>query len=146
MLNESRSDIYDYLYNLFYGVVTENVYEMRVPQELTQSDTEDGFLVIHVGNLIDESEFTGQAYGEVRCFVVAYIPQISRGRVDHDIYALMENSINTVVKEASMQRSGTYHVEEDTMLSTDGDETSNAGNSYFTFIKSFIVNIESNSD
>lgn len=146
MLNESRSDIYDYLYNLFYGVVTENVYEMRVPQELTDSDTENGFLVIHVGNLIDESEFTGQAFGEVRCFVEAYIPQISRGRVNHDIYALMENSILEVIKQASAVRDGTYHVEEDTLLSTDGDDTSNAGNSYFTFIKSFIVNIESNSD
>lgn len=146
MLNESRSDIYDYLYNLFYDVVTKNVYEMRVPQELTDSDTVDGFIVIHVGNLIDESEFTGQAYGEVRCFIEAYIPQISRGRVNHDIYALMENGINTVVKEASQSRVGTYHVEEESILSADGDDTTNAGNSYFTFIKSFIVNIESNSD
>ena len=146
MLNESRSDIYDYLYNLFYDVVTKNVYEMRVPQELTESDTKDGFIVIHVGNLVDESEFTGQAYGEVRCFIEAFIPQISRGRVNHDIYALMENGINTVVKEASQSRDGTYHVEEGSILSSDGDDTSNAGNSYFVFIKSFIVNIESNSD
>ena len=56
MVNESRIDIYDYLYNLFYDVVTKNVYSMEVPQELTQSDTQDGFIVLHVGDLNDENK------------------------------------------------------------------------------------------
>ena len=112
---------------------------MRVPQELTESDTTDGFLVIHVGSIVDESEFVGEAYGRVRCFIEAYIPQISRGRVDHDIYAVMENSINNVVDEQSKVDDGTYYIDKGSVLTSDDAEVSNAGNAYFTFIKSFVV-------
>ena len=143
MLNPSRIDIYDYLYNLLYGVVSENVYDMRVPQELTESDTNDGFLVIHVGSMYDESEFAREAYGRVRCYIEAYIPQISRGRVNHDIYAAMENSINNIIEEQTNVRDGSYYIEDDSILSMEDDEISNANNAYFTFIKSFIVCIDS---
>ena len=143
MLNPSRIDIYDYLYNLLYGVVSENVYDMRVPQELTESDTNDGFLVIHVGSMYDESEFAREAYGRVRCYIEAYIPQISRGRVNHDIYAAMENSISNIIEEQTNVRDGSYYIEDDSILSMEDDEISNANNAYFTFIKSFIVRIDS---
>lgn len=143
MLNPSRIDIYDYLYNLLYGVVSENVYDMRVPQELTESDTNDGFLVIHVGSMYDESEFAREAYGRARCYIEAYIPQISRGRVNHDIYAAMENSINNIIEEQTNVRDGAYYIEDDSILSMEDDEISNANNAYFTFIKSFIVRIDS---
>lgn len=142
MLNESRIDIYDYLYNLIYGVVSENVYDMRVPQELTESDTTEGFIVIHVGDIVDESEFAGHAFGRVRCYIEAYVPQISRGRVDHDIYALMENSINTVIKEQASVDEGEYYIDKGSVLSSEDDDISNANNAYFTFIKSFIVVID----
>lgn len=146
MVNESRIDIYDYLYNLLFGVVSENVYDMRVPQELTESDTTDGFLVIHVGSIVDESEFVGEAYGRVRCFIEAFVPQISRGRVNHDIYAAMENSINNIIKEQSETDDGTYYIEQDSILSMDDTEESNSDNAYFTFIKSFIVVIDNQSE
>lgn len=146
MLNESRIDIYDYLYNLLFGVVSENVYDMRVPQELTDSDTKDGFIVIHVGDLVDESEFSGEAFGRVRCFIEAFIPQISRGRVDHDIYAIMENGINNVINEQSKVNEGMYYIDKGSILTTDDDEVSNAGNAYFTFIKSFVVVIDKQSE
>ena len=147
MVKPSRSDIYNYLYDLFYGVVTENVYEMKIPTELTSSDTQDGFIVIYVGNVIDLSEFPEQAYGEVRCYVQAFIPQISRGRVNHDIYSLFENSINNVITDASEgDTTGTYHIEKDSVISADDIKESDADNSYFTFVKSFIVNIESDED
>ena len=139
MVNESRIDIYDYLYNLLFGVVSENVYDMRVPQELTESDTKDGFIVIHVGDFVDNSEFSCEAYGGVRCFIEAYIPQISRGRVNHDIYALMENGINNIIDEQSKVNEGTYYIDKGSVLTADDDETSNANNAFFTFIKSFIV-------
>ena len=35
MFNESRIDIYDYLYSLVHGVVTNNVYRMGEPTETT---------------------------------------------------------------------------------------------------------------
>ena len=142
MLNESRIEIYNYLYNLFYGTVTENVYSMSEPQELTDDDTRDGFIVIHVGNIIDESEFGEQAYGWVRCFVEAFIPPISRGRLDVEKYKEFEDAINGVIDEAASDNDGTYHVQEGSVLSSDSEETNNANNVYFTFIKSFIVNID----
>ena len=141
MFNESRIDIYDYLYNLFFDVVTQNVYSMREPQELTASDTKDGFIVITVGNINDASEFTQEAYGWVRCFVEAYIPTISRGRLDYDKYATFEDAINGVIHEASQDDRGSYQIQEDSLLSMDSDVDTNANNTYFTFIKSFIVNI-----
>ena len=141
-VNKSRIDIYDYLYNLLFGVVTENVYDMRVPQELTESDTKDGFIVIHVGNLVDESEFTCEALARVRCYIEAFVPQISRGRMNHDLYATMENAINNVIEEQTEVRDGAYYIEEGSYLSSDDSDTSNANNAYFTFIKSFIVVID----
>jgi len=141
MLNESRIDIYDYLYNLFYGVVTKNVYSMSEPQELTKSDTTDGFIVIRVGDLHDESEFSGNAYGWARCYVQAFIPPISRGRLDYQKYKKYEDDINAVINLACESHEGDYQVQEGSILSMDGDEASTANNTYFTFIKSFIVNI-----
>ena len=143
MVNESRIDIYDYLYELFYDVVTKNVYSINAPQELTESDTRDGFIVINVGDLYDESEFRHQTYGWARCFVEAYIPQFSRGRLDFDKYSEFEDGINDVIHNASLTTVNGYTVQEDSVLSMDGDETTNANNTYFTFIKSFIVNINS---
>lgn len=143
MVNESRIDIYDYLYNLFYDVVTQNVYSMETPQELTQSDTQDGFIVLHVGDLNDESEFAHHTYGWARCFVEAYIPPISRGRLDYDKYREFEDAITEVIHLASDEVIDGYSVQEGSVLSMDGAETTNANNSYFTFIKSFIVNINS---
>lgn len=143
MVNESRIDIYDYLYNLFYDVVTKNVYSMETPQELTQSDTQDGFIVLHVGDLNDESEFAHQTYGWARCFVEAFIPPISRGRLDYDKYREFEDAITDVIHLASDEVIDGYSVQEGSVLSMDGSETTNANNSYFTFIKSFIVNINS---
>lgn len=139
MLNPSRIDIYDYLYGLFYGEVTENVYSMNEPQELTESDARDGFLVLHVGNLVDESEFSGEAFGEVRCFVEAFIPPISRGRLNKNLYNRYEKAINKVIKDASKVADGSYYIQEGTVVSVDGYEASTANNVYFTFIKSFIV-------
>ena len=115
---------------------------MRVPTELTESDTTDGFLVIHVGSIVDESEFDGQAYGRVRCFIEAFIPSVSRGRMNHDIYAMFENSINQIIKEQSETGDSEYYIEKDSLISADDIEGSDDNNSYFSFIKSFIVVID----
>ncbi len=143
MLKESRIAVYDYLYNLFYNVVTKNVYPMYEPQELTKSDTENGFLVIHVGDITDASEFTCQAYGWVRCYVEAFVPPMSRGRLDKAKYGAFEDSINNVISdEIENGDDDTYSIEQGSLISADADETSNANNAYFTFIRSFVVNID----
>lgn len=142
MVIESRIDIYNYLYDLFFETVTENVYYMNEPQELTDTDTNDGFIVINVGSIIDESEFDGEAYGSVRCYVEAFVPPISRGRLDDEKYREFEDSINTVITLASQTDESDYYIEKGSIISLDGEETSNANNTYFTFIKSFVVVID----
>lgn len=142
MVNASRTDIYNYLYGLLYGTVTENIYSMKEPQELTDSDTKDGFIVINVGYLIDESEFYCEAYGSVRCYVEAFIPPKSRGRLDVEKFGRYENAINSVIDIASRTQEGDYYIEKDSVISLDSTESSTSDNAYFTFIKSFVVIID----
>lgn len=146
MLNKSRSDIYDYLYGLFYGTVTENVYSMSEPQELEDTDRTDGFIVLHVGNMYDNSEFSGQTYGEVRCYVEAYIPPVTRGRLDVDKYREYESAITQTIENAiaSPNQNEDYCIQEDSLISSETEEVTNANNIFFVFIKSFIVVINKN--
>ena len=138
MIEASRIKIYDYVYDLLYGVVTENVYRMNEPQELTESDVKDGFVVMY-----DDSEFDLEATGWVRVFVQAYIPPISRGRLDKDKYAYFEDMILQVARdEAKYGTNEHYSIQEDGILSMDDNRDTNANNSYNTFIKSFIVNLD----
>jgi len=143
MIDESRINIYDFLYNVFYGTVTKNVYAAREPQELTKSDVKDGFVVLIVGELNDASEFKGETYGSVRCYVEAYIPPISRGRLDYDKYSSFENAINDAISTqiANSSNNDKYHIQESATLTSDIDGATVADNTFFTFIKSFIVYI-----
>lgn len=142
MVEESRIGIYNYVYNLLYGVVTENVYSMNEPQELTDDDKNDGFIVIRVGDMRDESEFHLQACGWVRVFVEAYVPPMSRGRLDKVKYKAMEDAINAVInEEMGNGTNAKYSIEPDGIISSDIGEDSNGNNIFYLFIKSFIVNI-----
>lgn len=144
MLNESRVDIYNYLYSLFYNVVTKNVYAMNEPQELSQSDTDDGFIVISVGNLNDESEFNLQTYGWARVYVQAFIPPTTRGRLDVVKYKRFEDAINNVIRNAMESNDGEYSIQSDSVISMDTNDFTNPNNAYYVFVKSFVVDIQSN--
>lgn len=139
MLDEKRIGIYDYLYNLFYDVVTKNVYSMNEPQELTKSDTQDGFLVIRAGTINDLSEFKGEAYSMTRVYIEAYVPPIGRGRLDYQKYKEYEDAISDVIEAAKSDNNGTYFIQEGSELSMDATETTNANNLFFVHTKSFIV-------
>lgn len=145
MIDESRRHIYDYLYGLFFNVVTKNVYERYEPLELTKSDLEEGFIVTRVGDIYDASEFSGETYGLVRCYVEAFVPPVSRGRVDIEKYAQFEDAIDTVINEESVRNDDpemVYHIQEGSYLSADTDTAIIADNLFHTFIKSFIVDID----
>lgn len=143
MVKESRIALYDYLKSVF-ADVTQNIYSMRVPTENTTDDTKNGFIVIEIGAIVDESEFDLQTYGEVRCFVTAYVPQKTRGRLDSDKYAAFENSINAALRaEIDSPSSDVYYIQSDRILSMDDNEDSQKGNQYNVFVKSFIVTINS---
>ena len=142
MFKESRIDIYNYLYDMFYGTVSENVYKMGEPTENTESDTSNGFITLKVGVVNDESEFDGDAYGWARCYVTAYVPKKPRGRLDTEKYKAFEDGINTVVNLATESRNTDYYVLKGSELSVDDDETSQKGNQYHIYRKSFVLVID----
>lgn len=142
MFNESRIDIYDFLYQMFFDTVTRNVYKMGEPTENNESDTTDGFITLQVGVMNDASEFDGDAYGWARCYVTAYVPKKTRGRLDSDKYKQFEDGINTIVRLASESRHGNYFVLRDSEISTDDVETYQKGNQYHLYRKSFVVVID----
>lgn len=142
MIPKSRKDIYDYIYGLLFGVVSDNVYPMNESQELTKSDVNDGFIVIRVGTMVDESEFKGEAFGWCRVYVEAYVPPMSRGRLDEDKYYAFEDAINEAIdSEVANGTSEDYSILEDGIISWDDFDGSNANNVFYKFIKSFRVQI-----
>lgn len=146
MLEDSRIDIYDYLYGLFHHIVSDNVYRMADPQELTESDTTNGFIVIRLGDINDESEFSKQAYGWARAYIEAFVPPKSRGRLDKEKYEAFENAINTAIdNEIANPSNSTYGIEADSVVSMDG-EGGIFNNNYHLFMKSFVVLIDKQSN
>lgn len=143
MVKESRTAIYDFLKPLFTSV-SQNIYPQRVPTDNTSDDTENGFIVIEVGDIRDESEFDLQTFGWVRCSVVAYIPQKTRGRWDEPKYKVFESGINTAVRNAidNPDRTSPYAIQSDGILSSEDIEDTQKGNQYSVYIKSFIVTID----
>lgn len=143
MTDESRIGLYDYIYGLFFGVVSDNVYQMNEPQELTESDMKNGFIVIRVGNVYDESEFYLNTYGVARVYIEAYIPPMSRGRLDRTKFKTFEDAINNVINnEIHNGTSPIYSINDDGVLSMDDTLNTNADNEFYMLIKSFIVTID----
>lgn len=143
MVNESRNDLNDYLYGLFYGTVSNNVYPKDVPTELNTSDTTDGFIVLRAGGINDVGEFRKETTGTVRCYVEVYVPVISRGRYNRAKYKELEDAVNAVVdNEIANPSSDVYTILDDSILAYDDDEHANADNRYMLFIKSFVVMID----
>lgn len=143
MVNESRLDIYSYIYNLLYGTVSNNVYTMNEPQELTESDVNDGFIVIRVDSVYDNSEFRSETYSQARVFVEAYVPPKSRGRLDKTKYKAFEDAITeAIVDEMNEGTDEHYTILSDGILSIDDVDFTNANNAFYLYVKSFIVNID----
>ena len=144
MLSESRIGIYNYLRSLFYDVVTTNYYDMEEPEELTESDTSNGFVTVSVGGLNDESEFNGNAYAWARCYIYAFVPKLNRGRLNKAVYTAFEDGINEVIQNVvSGEQNGEYAILADSIISADGLEDSQRGNQFHVFAKSFIVTTNS---
>lgn len=141
MFNESRIDLYDYISGIF-SDVSENIYKMKIPQELTESDTTDGFIVVYLGDIYDDSEFLKEAYGDVRVVVSAYIPLKSRGRLNKELYKAFESGINEALDNEILNGDNEhYTIQSGTILSMDDIEDNNANNSYSVYTKTFVVTV-----
>ena len=141
MFNDSRIDIYDYLMDLLIdNEVTNNVYLVDEPQDLTASDKKNGFVVIKVGGVNDQSQFDLETYGWTRVYIYAYIPSTSRGRLEYDKYKAMEDKLNAVISQTSKAAPvNGYSIVQNSTLSMDGIKMSTANNLFYSFVKSFRV-------
>lgn len=139
MIDKSRIALYDYLYSLLHGVVTNNVHSMGEPSETTQDEADNGFVVTKVGDIEDESEFEGNAYAWARCYIYAYVPKMSRGRLHKKKYKEYEDAILDVIKNAETQQDSDYYIMPETTISMDDNANTQKGNQYSLFVKSFIV-------
>lgn len=146
MFNDSRIGIYDYLYDLIVeNEVSSNVYMVNEPQDLTANDKKNGFVVIKVGGVNDQSQFDLETYGWTRVYIYAYVPPTSRGRLDYEKYKTMENKLNALINNESKQREKLgYTIVLNSTLSMDGVQTSTANNLFYTFVKSFRIFITNN--
>lgn len=142
MIDKSRIAIYDYLYSLLFGVVTNNVHSMGEPSETTDDEAENGFVVTQVGDIEDESEFDGFAYAWARCYIYAYVPKLSRGRLNKRKYKEYEDAITSVIKNAETQGNEDYYIKPETTISMDNNDNTMKGNQYHIFVKSFVVVID----
>ena len=141
MFNESRIDLYDNISGIF-NSVSENIYKMKIPQELTDSDTTEGFIVVYLGDIYDDSEFLKEAYGDVRVVVSAYVPLKSRGRLNKELYKAFESGINDALDNEILNGEHEhYTIQDDGILSMDDIEDNNANNSYSVYTKTFIVTV-----
>lgn len=139
MINDSRIDIYEYLTDLM-RQVTDNVYPMGEPTTTTESDVDNGFIVILVGELNDNSEFPCETYLWARCYVTAYVPKKNRGILNKSLYREYEEGINDIIKAEQEKEDGSrYFIVPDSILSMDDDEKTQKNNQYHIFTKSFIV-------
>lgn len=141
MVNESRIAIYDYLSGMM-KAVTPRVYSMAEPEVNTEADVDEGFLVVRVGTLNDDSEFSGNAYMWARCYVTAYVPKKTNGRLDKERYKTYEDGVNDVIRRATATKEGTYYILPDSTVSMDDDESAQKGNQYHVFTKSFVVVVD----
>ena len=143
MLDESRIDVYDYIYELLSNSIEEGIYLMNVPKELTEDDVKDGFIVLNIHEIADNSEFDRQTYAGVRCFIQAYVPTKSRGRVDEAKYKSFESSIDEIIyNEIDNGSNDKYTILSDGIISGDDVINTSQGNTFYIYTKSFIVVID----
>lgn len=140
MVSKNRADIYEYLYGVFSNAMTNNVYFVNAPQDLTDKDANDGFVVLRVGEIRDESEFSRSAFARARCYAYAYTRANKRGKLDFPTYKSLETSVEQTIQNAA-NKGGAISILNDTVISMDTAEFSNADNPFFVFAKSFVVSI-----
>lgn len=140
MIDARRMPIYRYVHSLFEGKVTDYVYPMGIPTNLTDEAVSGGFMVINIGDIQDRSEMMLSCYAQTRVMISMYVTPKSRGRLDATLYEDYEKKISDILIEESRKRGGNYIIDMDSLLSTDA-VYNNAGNVFFEYMVSFVIKI-----
>lgn len=138
MIDDSLTNLYEYLFNKFCPQVSKNVYYMNPPTSLTSDDSKNGFIVIKAFEIKDESEFSLGAYATTRVNICAFVPSQKRGRLNKTLYKRFENAVKDVIRNSFNDDKSPYSIVEDSMLEYDDFYNQN-DITFNLFIKSFKV-------
>lgn len=140
-IDARRTPIYKYVYSLFNGKVTDYIYPMGIPTNLTEEAQAGGFMVINVGDIQDRSEMTLSNYAQTRVTVQMYVTPKGRGRIDTELYEEYETKIFDILAAESEKRGEKYIIDLDSILSTDDVYNKDGNNVFFLYIASFVLKI-----
>lgn len=138
MIDDSLTNLYEYLFDKFCPQVSKNVYYMNPPTSLTSDDSKNGFIVIKAFEIKDESEFSLGAYATTRVNICAFVPSQKRGRLNKTLYKRFENAVKDVIRNSFNDDKSPYSIVEDSMLEYDDFYNQN-DITFNLFIKSFKV-------
>lgn len=140
-MSVSRKEIYSYIATLFSGI-TKNIYRVTIPETLGTDAITNGFIVLTMDGIRDYSEFNSGTYSQVRVNVEYYVPSIStssaNGIMNTTKFDAAQNAVDTIIEAEYEKTNQAYTISKDDILSTD-DFFTNKTNSFFVYIKSFIV-------
>jgi len=140
-MSVSRKEIYSYIATLFSGI-TKNIYRVTIPETLGTDAITNGFIVLTMDGIRDYSEFNSGTYSQVRVNVEYYVPSISTssasGIMNTVKFDAAQQAVDTIIEAEYEKTNQAYTISKDDILSTD-DFFTNKTNSFFVYIKSFIV-------
>ena len=137
MSDTSRISVYSFVHTMF-GSLGISVYAMEIPQSLETVDITNGFAVMRINNIYDNSEFIGHTYSTARVFLETYVPAKTKGRLDTTKYEALQNKINSMVNEYCDKTNQDYMVSRDSILNYD-DTMINGSTEFFMYLISFTV-------
>lgn len=140
-IDARRTPIYKYIHSLFNGKVTDYIYPMGIPTNLTEEAQAGGFMVINVGDIQDRSEMTLSNYAQTRVTVQMYVTPKGRGRIDTELYEEYETKIFDILAVEAEKRGEKYIIDLDSILSTDDVYNKDGNNVFFLYIASFVIKI-----
>ena len=140
----SRKNIYTYLANLF-KTVTTNLYRISIPVTLGDDAVSNGFIVISLGNLTDNSEFDFKTYSHIRATIQYFVPSINtttaNGVMNTSAFDNVQTQIDAIITSESEKTNQKYTISRDGVLSMDDFYTNNT-NSFYVYITSFLITID----
>lgn len=135
----SRQDIYSYITTIF-SSVTKNIYPIEIPSTLSSDAVKNGFIVLKLNEIKDQSEFLSDTYSDPRMYVESYIPSKADGSINKTKYEEIQSTIDSIVLEECKKTNQVYTISKESILSGD-DFYTNKTNSFFMYIASFTITI-----
>lgn len=140
-MNVSRQDIYSYVSTLLKDV-TSNIYRIEIPEILTTDAISNGFIVLKMNALKDNSEMGLNTYSQVRVYIESYVPALKdRGTINTSKYKAAQDAIDAVINAECEKQNQSYTINRDDGVLSMEDYFTNKTNFFFVYITSFLVTI-----